>query len=79
MLAHQFIIYVAVLEYYEDYESNIAYYEYFYSAEEDAKTCLEQMMYKEGGAWARDAHGVFTHNSNNIIGYVKQQVVNGPK
>ena len=79
MLAHQFIVYVAVIEYYEDYESNIAYNEYFYSVEEDAKVCLEQMMYKEGGAWTRDAHGVFTHHSNNMIAYIKHQVVNGPK
>ena len=79
LLAHQFIIYVATIEYYEDYESNVAYNEYFYSVEEDAKVCLEQMMHKEGGAWERDAHGVFTHNSNNMIAYVKHQVVNGPK
>lgn len=79
LLAHQFIIYVATIEYYEDYESNVAYNEYFYSVEEDAKACLEQMMYKKGGAWTRDAHGVFTHNGNNMIAYVKHQVVNGPK
>ena len=50
MRAHQFINYVAVIEYYEDYESNIAYNEYFYSVKEDAKARLEQMMCKEGGA-----------------------------
>ena len=79
MLDHQFIIYVAVIEYYEDYESYVSYNEYFYSVEEDAKACLEQMMCEEGGAWERDAYGVFTHNGNNMIAYVKHQVVNGPK
>lgn len=79
LLAHQFIVYVAVIEYYEDYESNVYYSEFFYSVEEDAKICLEQMMYKEGGAWERDIHGTFTHNSNNMIGYIRNQVVNGPK
>ena len=49
MLAHQFIIYVATIEYYEEYESYVYYDQYFYSVEEDAKACLEQMMYKEGG------------------------------
>ena len=79
LLPHQFIIYVATIEYYEDYEYNVSYDEYFYSVEEDAKACLEQMMHKEGGAWERDAHDVFTHNGNNMIAYVKHQVVNGPK
>lgn len=79
LLAHQFIVYVTVIEYYEDYESNVSYSEYFYSVEEDAKTCLEQMMYNEGGAWAKDAHGVFTHSGNNMIAYIRHQVVNGPK
>lgn len=79
LLAHQFIIYVAVIEYYEEHESNISYSEYFYSVEDDAKACLEQMLSKEGGAWTRAADAVFIHSGNGMLGYIRHQVVNGPK
>ena len=87
MLAHQFIIYVAVIEYYEDYESNIARTEYFYTLEEDAKLALQEMMAKElrehGGEWKAaewDEHNsTYDHSFNNMSAYIRMQVVNGPK
>lgn len=87
LLAHQFIIYVATIEYYEDYESNIARTEYFYTLEEDAEAALQNMMAKElrehGGEWKTnewdECNTTYDHSFNNMIAYIRHQVVNGPK
>ena len=87
MLDHQFIIYVVVIEYYEDYESNVAYSEYFYSVEDDAKLALQEMMAKalreHGGEWKADVwdehNPTYEHSFNNMSAYIRMQVVNGPK
>lgn len=87
LLAHQFIVYVAVIEYYEDYESNIARSEYFYSVEDDAKLALQKMMARElrehGGEWKADVwdehNSTYDHSFNNMSAYIRMQVVNGPK
>ena len=84
LLAHQFIVYVAVIEYYEDYESNT---EYYYSVEDDAKLALQEMMAKElrehGGEWKADVWNehnyTYDHSFNNMTAYIRMQVVNGPK
>lgn len=90
LLAHQFIVYVAVIEYHEDYEgyeSNVSYCEYFYSVEDDAKLALQEMMAKElrehGGEWKTnewdERNPTYEHSFNNMSAYIRMQVVNGPK
>ena len=87
MLAHQFIVYVADIEYYEDYESHIARTENFYSVEDDAKSALQEMMAKElrehGGEWKAnewdECNPTYDHSFNNMCAYIHMQVVNGPK
>ena len=87
LLAHQFIVYVAVIEYYEDYESHIARTEHFYSVEDDAKLALQEMMAKElrehGGEWKtnvwNECDTTYDHSFNNMSAYIRIQVVNGPK
>lgn len=87
LLAHQFIVYVAVIEYYEDYESHIARDEYFYSVEDDAKLALQEMMAKalreHGGEWKAaewdERNPTYEHSFNNMSAYIRMQVINGPK
>ena len=87
MLDHQFIIYVAVIEYYEDYESNIARNEYFYTLKEDAEAALQNMMtkevYEQGGEWQPyeqcEGDASYDHSFNNMSAYIRMQIVNGPK
>lgn len=83
LLAHQFIIYVAVVEYYHDYDTNVSYTEYFYSNKEDAVLCLQNMMDKElrefGGSWVYDQPDTYGHSSGDMLAYIRTQVVNGPK
>lgn len=83
LLAHQFIIYVAVIEFYQDYESHVAYNEYFYTNKEDAVLCLQNMMDKElrefGGSWVYDQLDTYGHSSGDMLAYIREQVVNGPK
>ena len=87
LLAHQFIVYVAVIEYYEDYGYHIAQSEYFYTLKEDAKLALQEMMEKElrehGGEWKAnewdECNPTYDHSFNNMSAYIRMQVVNGPK
>ena len=87
LLAHQFIVYVATIEYYEDYESHIARSEYFYTLEEDAKLALHEMMAKEiresGGEWKSTEYGennpTYDHSFNDKSAYIRMQIINGPK
>ena len=80
MLAHQFIVYVAVIEYYEDYESHIARTEHFYSVEDDAKLALQKMMAKEieesGGEWKSTEYDIYDHSFNNMSAYIRMQIIN---
>ena len=83
LLSHQFIVYVATIEYYEDYESNIARTEYFYTLEEDAELALQEMMAKEiresGGEWKFTEYGTYDHSYENMSAFIRTQVINGPK
>lgn len=83
LLPHQFIVYVATIEYYEDYESNIARTEYFYTLEEDAKHALQEMMAKEiresGGEWKSTEYDTYDHSCENMSAFIRTQVINGPK
>ena len=84
MLAQQFIIYIAVIDY---YESHIARTESFYTLEEDAKQALQEMMAKElrehGGEWKADEwnehNSTYDHSFTNMSAYIHKQIVNGPK
>lgn len=83
LLAHQFIVYVATIEYYEDYESHIARSEYFYTLEEDAELALQEMMAKEirasGGEWTSTEYDTYDHSFNDKSAFIRMQIINGPK
>ena len=83
LLPHQTTIYVAVIEYYQDYESNVSYKDYFYISKADAIQCLQYMMDNElrehGGSWVCDQPDTYDHSSGDMLAYIRTQVVNGPK
>lgn len=82
LLAHQFVIYVAVTRRH-DYEFHVSYRDYSYSTKEDAVLCLQNMMDEElrefGGSWVYDKPDTYKHSSGDMHAYIRTQVVNGPK